>query len=91
MRIFSLSLILRHHDHRVILLMHTCAAISSLYRTYSDTQSESKWNMPRKSMEHEVDSIDLRGIFHLLSDCVSEYVLYNDEIAAQVCMRRITR
>jgi len=39
--------------------------------------------MPRKSMESTSCSIDLRGIFHLLSDCVSEYVLYNDEIAAQ--------
>ncbi len=38
--------------------------------------------MPRKSMESTSCSIDLRGIFHLLSDCVSEYVLYNDEIAA---------
>lgn len=43
-----------------------------------------------KSMESTSCSIDLRGIFHLLSDCVSEYVLYNDEIAAQVCTRRIT-
>ena len=32
-------------------------------------------------MESTSCSIDLRGIFHLLSDCVSEYVLYNDEIA----------